>query len=55
MTQKEMLRVIYKNLAKADNDLRKASVFVGQAREELDKLCLGINRDSRGAKPKPAF
>lgn len=54
MTQKEMIRQIYTNLAKADDDLRRASVFVSQAREELDKLCLGISRDSKDTKPRSA-
>ena len=39
MTQKEMIYAIQRNLVKAENELRKASVFVSQAREELARIC----------------
>lgn len=37
--QQELIRQIQGNLVKAENELRKASVFVNQAREELAKVC----------------
>lgn len=52
MTQQEMIREIQTNLLKADNDLRRASVFVSQAREELEQLWRGGNRKLNPTKPR---
>ena len=55
MKQGEMIQTIQKNLIQAENDIRKASVFVNQAREELNKICRGKNRGLSPTKSRGSY